>query len=92
MKRQRHPQLLPTIGQHSELVGTAEGALGADVHADGGEAEVAPRVVGLRLRHVQVPRCLRHEPATVAPLEKVWELVEEPSVGKCCRRRPRLAF
>lgn len=46
------PQRLPTVGQHSELVGAAEGALGADVHADGGEAKVAPRVVGLRLRHV----------------------------------------
>lgn len=83
---------LPTAGQHGELVGAAEGALGADVHADGGEAEVAPRVVRLRLGHVQVPRRLRHEPAAVAPLEEVGELVEEPAVGERCGRRQRLVF
>lgn len=77
----------PTVGQHGELVGSAEGALGADVHADGGEAEVAARVVGLRLGQVQVARRLRDEPAAVAPLEEVGELVEEPAVGQRCRRR-----
>lgn len=89
---QRLLQRLPTVGQHGELVGSAEGALGADVHADGGEAEVAARVVGLRLGHVQVPRRLRYEPAAVAPLEEVGELVEEPAVGQRCRRKHRLAF
>lgn len=89
---QRLLQRLPTVGQHGELVGSAEGALGADVHADGGEAEVAARVVGLRLGHVQIPRRLRYEPAAVAPLEEVGELVEEPAVGQRCRRNHRLAF
>lgn len=46
---------LHTIRQHSEQVGLAEGALGADVHVDGGEAEVVPCVVWLCFSHIQVP-------------------------------------
>lgn len=47
-----------TVRLHGEQVGLAEGALGADVHVDGGEAEVVPRVVWLRFSHIQVPRHL----------------------------------
>ena len=79
-------QSLPTIRQHSELVGPAEGALGADVQVDGGEAVVVPRVIRLCSGHVQVPRYLRHEPAAVPLLEdEVGELVDEPAVGESCR-------
>lgn len=69
-------QSLPTIRQHSELVGLAEGALGADVHVDGGEAEVAPGVVWLCFGHIQVPCYLRHKPAAVVLLDEVGKFVD----------------
>lgn len=81
---------LPTVGQHGQLVGSAEGALGADVHADGGEAEVVPRVVWLRFGQVQVPGRLRHEPAAVGLREEVGEFVDEPAVGEGWRWRYEL--
>lgn len=65
-----------TIRQHSELVGFAEGALGADIHVDGGEAEVVPGVVWLCSGHVQVPRYLRHKPAAVVRLDEVGKFVD----------------
>lgn len=76
---------LHTIRQHRELVGLAEGAHGADVHVDGGEAEVVPRVVGLCFGHVQVPCDLRHKPAAVVLLDEVGKVVDEPAVGQSCR-------
>lgn len=77
--RRRHSSL--TIRQHRELIGHAEGALGADVDVDGGEAEVLPRVVRLRSGEVQVPIDLRHERASVVLLDKVGEVVEKPVIG-----------
>lgn len=69
-------QSLPTIRQHSELVGLAEGALGADVHVDGSEAEVVPGVVWLCFGQVQVPCHLRHKPAAVILLDEVGKFVD----------------
>lgn len=65
-----------TIRQHSELVRFAEGALGADVHVDGGKAEVVPGVVWLCFGHIQVPRDLRHKPAPIVLFDEVWKLVD----------------
>lgn len=77
----------PTVRQHSQLVGSAEGALGADVHADGGEAEVVPRVVWLCFGQIQVPGRLRHEPTAVGLCEEVGEFVDKPAVGEGWRWR-----
>lgn len=78
-------QSLHTIRQHSELVGLAEGALGADIHVDGGEAEVVPGVVGLCFGHIQVPCHLRHKPAAAILLDEVGKFVDKPAVGESWR-------
>lgn len=77
--------VLRTVGQRGQLDGLAECALGADVHVDGGEAEVVSGVVWLRFRHVQVPCDLRHEPAVVVLLDEVGEVVDQPAVRQSCR-------
>lgn len=76
-----------TIRENSQLVGPAEGAFAADVHVNGCEAEVVASVVLLGFGQVQVPRHLRHKPATVTllTLEEVGEFVDEPAVGQSWR-------
>lgn len=69
-------QSFHTIRQHSELVGLAEGALGADVQIDGGEAEVVSGIVWFCFGHVQVPCYLRYKPAAVVRLDEVGKFVD----------------
>lgn len=71
-----------TIWQHGELVSLAEGTLGANVHVDGGEAEVTCCIVRLRLGQVQVARYLGDEPPTPVRLHEAGEVVNEPAVGQ----------
>ena len=71
-----------TIRQNSELVGFAEGALGADFHVDSGEAEVVPCVIWLCFSHIQVPRELWHKPTAIFFLDEVGKLIDEPAVGQ----------
>lgn len=78
-------QSLHTIRQYSEHVGLAEGALGADVHVDGGEAEVVPCVIRLCFSHVQVPCYLWHKPAAIICLDEVGKLIDEPAIGQSWR-------
>lgn len=79
-----YPELqnLRTIRQDGQLVGPAEGALAADFHIDGGEAEIVPGVIQLCFSNVQVPCHLRHKPATVGLLNEGGEFVDEPAVGQ----------
>lgn len=72
----------PTVWEYSEWDRLAEGALGSDVQIDGGETEVVPGVIGLGFGHVQVPRDLRHKPASVVLFDEVGEVVDQPTVGQ----------
>ncbi len=78
-------QSLHTVGQHSKLAGLAKGALGADVHVDGSEAEVVPGVVWLCFGKVHVPCYLRHKPAAIILLDEVGKFVDKPAVGQSWR-------
>lgn len=78
-------QSLHTIRQYSELVGLAESALGADVHVDGGEAEVVSGVVWFCFSYIEVPCYLRHKPTAIVSLDEVGKLIDEPAVGQSWR-------